>query len=129
MSSSNTTALKSLHVLLVTDDDGLAGEVAQAAAESSVALDLAAPHDDIDKLSRLYGSNTIIAVDGRRTFRRATRSAEISTTLNPDVAVVVLAAEEELDALREIRIVDGWQSPERLLEEFERARFAAWSAL
>jgi hypothetical protein len=122
----NVRALRPMHVLLVTDDDELAGQFTAVAAEGSVAVDLASPHEDIDELTRFYRPNTV-AVDGRRTFRRAARSAMISATLNPQVAVVVFAPEGEGAALGGIPVVDGRQSPERLLQALELARVGAWS--
>lgn len=117
---SNVRPLHPLRVLLVTDDERFAARVSAAAAHQGLSLALATSADDLEASARRHRPN-VVALDARTRLGRTARSATTFATLNPAVAVVVIARTASPRTLGGLRLVHAWSPAERLLDELRAA--------
>ena len=116
----NVRAIRPMRILLVTDDEGYADEVALAAALRGVDLELAATGDDLDAAATLHLPNVVV-LDAHDALARTSRTASVFAALYPRIAIVIVANRASERSVGGIRVVDKWRSAERLLSELEHA--------
>ena len=114
----NVRAIRPMRILLVTDDDKYADEVALAASLRGAELELAAVGDDLDAATSRHLPNVIV-LDAHDSLARTSRTASIFAALYPRIAVVIVANRASERGAGGIRVVDKWRSAERLLHELE----------
>lgn len=81
-----------LRVLLVSDDDAFADELAALALDGGGELGRAAPHEDLELAAYRHGAN-VVAVDVDAALRRRIRTATAFAAAHPGVTIVLLASE------------------------------------
>jgi ActR/RegA family two-component response regulator len=118
--SENVLPLRPIRVLLVSDDDRFADRLLAAAARRGLQLDRAAARDDLDRRAK-RDQPDVIALDARRARRRTARAASALASLNPRIAVVLVAVGVPTSTMSGLRLVDKALPPDRLLEELEHA--------
>ncbi len=118
--ANNVRAIRPMRILLVTDDDGYADEVALAAALRGVDLELAAVGDDLDAATTLHLPNVVV-LDAHDALTRTSRTASVFAALHPRIAIVLVANRAPERSVGGIHVVDKWRSAERLLQELEHA--------
>jgi len=116
----NVRAIRPMRILLVTDDDGYADEVAVAASLRGVDLELAAVGDDLDASTTLNMPNVVV-LDAHDALARTSRTASVFAALNPRIAIVIVANRAPERSVGNIQVVDKAASTERLLRELEHA--------
>ena len=116
----NVRAIRPMRILLVTDDDNYADEVALAASLRGAELELAAVGDDLDAATSRHLPNVIV-LDAHDALARTSRTASIFAALYPRIAIVIVANRASESGSGGIRVVDKWRSAERLLHELELA--------
>ena len=116
----NVRAIRPMRILLVTDDNDYADEVALAAALRGVDLELAAVADDLDAATTLHLPNVVV-LDAHAGLARTSRTASVFAALYPRIAIVIVANRASELGAGGIRVVDKWRSAERLLGELESA--------
>jgi DNA-binding NtrC family response regulator len=120
VTTKNVRALRPMRVLLVTDDDGLAASMSEAAALKGLRLVRASSADDLDTTATQHEPN-VVALDARIALRRTARTATSFGTLHPRIAVVLVAEKAPARSVAGLRLVNDWRPPERLLQELELA--------
>jgi hypothetical protein len=118
--ANNVRAIRPMRILLVTDDEGYADEVALAAALRGIDLELAATSDDLDDATTLHLPNVVV-LDAHDTLARTSRTASVFAALYPRIGIVIVANRAAERGVGGIRVVDKWRSAERLLSELEHA--------
>lgn len=118
--ANNVRAIRPIRILLVTDDDGYADEVALAASLRGVDLELAAVGDDLDATTTLHTPNVVV-LDAHDALARTSRTASVFAALHPRIAIVIVANRAPDRGVGSIHVVDKWRSAERLLSELEHA--------
>jgi DNA-binding response OmpR family regulator len=116
----NVRAIRPMRILLVTDDEGYADEVALAAALRGVDLVLVANGDDLDDATTLHLPNVVV-LDAHDALARTSRTASVFAALHPRIAIVIVANRAAERGVGGIRVVDKWRSAERVLSELEHA--------
>ena len=118
--ANNVRAIRPMRILLVTDDDNYADEVALAASLRGAELERVAVGDDLDVATSRHLPNVIV-LDAHDALARTSRTASIFAALYPRIAIVIVANRASERGGGGIRVVDKWRSAERLLHELELA--------
>jgi hypothetical protein len=116
----NVRAIRPMRILLVTDDDRYAGEVAVAASLRGVDLGRAAVGDDLDASTTVHMPNVVV-LDAHDALVRTSRTAAVFAALNPRIAIVIVANRAPERSVGNIQVVDKARSAQRLVSELEHA--------
>lgn len=109
-----------LRILLVSDDDRFAQQLATAAASRELVVDRASKSDDLD-MAVLRTAPHVVVFDADVALRRAVRAATALADLHPGVAIVLVALDAGATSISGLPLVEKRRSAARLLGEAERA--------
>ena len=116
----NVRAIRPMRILLVTDDERYADEIAYAASLRGVDLARAAVGDDLDATTTRNAPNVVV-LDAHNTLARTSRTATVFAALHPRIATVIVAGHALERSVGNVHVVDKSRSAEHLLRELERA--------
>ena len=117
--AANVRAIRPMRILLVTDDERYADEVASVAARRGVDLARASAGDDLDADTTRKAPNVLV-LDANNRLARTSRAATVFAALHPRIATVVVANRAPERSVGGAQIVDKWRSAEHLFDELER---------
>jgi DNA-binding NtrC family response regulator len=116
----NVRAIRPMRILLVTDDERYAEDIAAAAERRGVDLALASAGDDLDGAATESAPNVLV-LDANNRLARVSRTATVFAALHPRIVTVVVANRAPERSVGEVLVIDKWRSAERLLHELEHA--------